>query len=190
MRLIRHGSLVAKPWKNGGGETREIACFPPGSSLDDFTWRLSTASVAQDGPFSIFHGIDRRLYVLQGEGLNLRFDSGEVHRIGTDTHLDFTGEASIYGSLVNGPVVDFNIMVRRDSQRAHVEERTVAGPVKIALPWAVAAIFVRHGQLNSADTSSSLTANTFDTLMLENGHAPEVALEGEAEIILIGLDPL
>ena len=190
MRIIRHGSLVARPWKNGGGETREIACFPPGSSLDDFAWRLSTASVAQDGPFSIFSGIDRRLYLLTGEGLNLRFGTGEAHRIGTDNHLDFRGEASVYGSLVNGPVVDFNIMVRRDRQRAHIEERTIAGPEKIALPWAPAAIFVRRGVLNISGTSSSLTAQAHDTVMLEDAHAPGVLADGDAEIIVIGFETL
>ena len=49
------------PWKNGGGETAEIAVSPPGAALDDFDWRLSMARVETDGPFSAFPGIDRTL---------------------------------------------------------------------------------------------------------------------------------
>ena len=29
------------PWKNGGGETTEIAVSPPGAGLDDFDWRVA-----------------------------------------------------------------------------------------------------------------------------------------------------
>ena len=190
MRVIRRGSLRATPWKNGGGETREIACFPPGSSLDDFAWRLSTATVMQDGAFSIFDGIDRRLYLLEGVGLNLRFGTGETCRIGTSNHIDFKGEIPVHGSLIGGPVVDFNIMVRRDKQRAHIEERTVAGPTKIDIPWATAALFVRSGELIVAEMSSSETLQAFDTLMLDDDHGCAVSVDGNAAIIMIGLDPV
>lgn len=56
LSLIRAEQLVASPWKNGGGVTREIAAQPPGASLDGFAWRVSVADVAQPGPFSRFPG--------------------------------------------------------------------------------------------------------------------------------------
>jgi environmental stress-induced protein Ves len=190
MRVIRRGSLRATPWKNGGGETREIACFPPGSSLDDFAWRLSTATVTQDGAFSIFDGIDRRLYLLEGAGMNLRFGTGETCRIGTKNHIDFKGEVPVYSSLIDGPVVDFNIMVRRDRQRAHIEERIVAEPTRIDIPWSTAALFVRSGELMIADMSPSITLQAFDTLMLDDEHQSTVSIDGDAAIIVIGVDPV
>ena len=58
-------------WKNGGGETAEIAVSPPGAALDAFDWRLSMAKVETDGPFSAFPGIDRTLAILEGEGIRL-----------------------------------------------------------------------------------------------------------------------
>jgi len=61
--LIRGADLVASPWKNGGGVTREVAAFPEGAALDAFVWRVSVADVAQAGPFSRFAGIDRTLAV-------------------------------------------------------------------------------------------------------------------------------
>jgi environmental stress-induced protein Ves len=48
------------PWKNGGGETTEIAVFPDGAGLSDFDWRVSMARVDGDGPFSSFPGIEGR----------------------------------------------------------------------------------------------------------------------------------
>ena len=38
--------IVPTPWKNGGGATREIACWPPGTGLDSFDWRISVATIA------------------------------------------------------------------------------------------------------------------------------------------------
>ncbi|MEC4600651.1 HutD family protein, partial [Burkholderia vietnamiensis] len=51
---IRGAALVASPWKNGGGVTREIAAYPPGAALDAFAWRVSVADVGAGGPFSRF----------------------------------------------------------------------------------------------------------------------------------------
>ncbi len=66
------------PWKNGGGVTVEIAIHPAGASVDDFDWRVSMATVASDGPFSIFSGIDRTLSVLEGDGIVLDVEGQET----------------------------------------------------------------------------------------------------------------
>ena len=44
LRVIRAAECQTMPWKNGGGETTEIAVFPSGAGLDDFEWRISMAS--------------------------------------------------------------------------------------------------------------------------------------------------
>ncbi|MBR7784673.1 HutD family protein, partial [Undibacterium luofuense] len=44
---MRHWTLhdyLTMPWKNGGGSTTELAVFPEQAGLDQFIWRLSTAS--------------------------------------------------------------------------------------------------------------------------------------------------
>ncbi|MGO6905167.1 HutD family protein, partial [Rhizobium ruizarguesonis] len=71
MRILRAGDYKRMPWKNGKGETVEIAVFPPDASINDFDWRVSMATVAEDGPFSIFPGIDRTLAILDGNGMVL-----------------------------------------------------------------------------------------------------------------------
>ena len=51
--------------------TREIACWPPGAGLHDFGWRVSIATIAAAGPFSVFKGVDRIIMLLVG-AMNLR----------------------------------------------------------------------------------------------------------------------
>ena len=68
MQVLRAENYRRMPWKNGGGETTEIAVFPAGAGLDDFDWRVSMARVESSGPFSVFPGIDRTLAILEGEG--------------------------------------------------------------------------------------------------------------------------
>ncbi len=65
-RIWRRAERVFTPWKNGGGRTAEILAMPEGAGLDGFDWRISTAEVAQSGPFSLFAGLDRWLTVLEG----------------------------------------------------------------------------------------------------------------------------
>ena len=71
MRILRASGHKRMPWKNGKGETIEIAVFPEGASVDTFDWRISMAPVASNGPFSVFPGIDRTLSILTGDGMML-----------------------------------------------------------------------------------------------------------------------
>lgn len=188
--MVRRESLRATPWKNGGVETREIACFPPASQLNEFEWRISTAVVAQDGEFSIFEGIDRRLCILEGAGLKLQIGSGKPRRLQPGDHMDFRGELPVYGSLVDGPITDLNIMVRRDKQRAHIEELSLSGSANLTLPSEMVALFVRSGTLRITLDHSVDTMNPFDTAIFEKADTSTVLVEGPAEAILIGFAPL
>lgn len=124
--------IVPRPWKNGAGLTREIACAPPGASLDDFDWRISVAEVRADGPFSAFAGIDRCIALLQGAGMRLRSADGRVdHRLVQPcAPYAFAGEAAVEATLVDGPCTDLNVMTRRNRWR--VEVHTVCHAATVA----------------------------------------------------------
>ncbi|MEY2618152.1 MAG: hypothetical protein RL522_1154 [Pseudomonadota bacterium] len=142
-------SLPAMPWKNGGGVTREIVCWPPGAGLDDFDWRVSIATIASDGPFSAFPGIDRVITLLEGGGVHMASEGGAIdHRL--DTPLQpyaFPGEATVQARLLAGECEDFNVMTRRASCRADVQvlrqERALSAPQGLLLAtqgvWSVQA---------------------------------------------------
>jgi uncharacterized protein len=115
-------TLTAAPWKNGGGATREIACYPSGANLDNFDWRISIADVASSGPFSQFIGIERNITLLDGAGMRLLSTDGAIAHSLTRLNqpFEFAGEANIDATLVNGACQDFNVMVRRAKYRAQV----------------------------------------------------------------------
>jgi len=114
--------LSPTPWKSGGGVTREIACCRAGAGMGDFDWRVSIASIAADGPFSTFPGIDRVIVLLDGSGVRLRSRDGTVdHRLDRPlAPFAFPGDLPIDCSLLAGPSSDFNVMTRRGALRAEV----------------------------------------------------------------------
>jgi len=113
------------PWRNGGGVTREIACYPARADIQSFEWRMSIAEVVRDGPFSDFSGIDRVITLLSGKGLRLVSRQGDR---GSMNHLldepfqpfDFSGDLPITAELLDGPCQDFNVMTRRGVCAAQV----------------------------------------------------------------------
>lgn len=112
--------LPATPWKNGGGSTREIACWPAGAGLDAFDWRVSVATIAANGPFSLFAGVDRTIMLLEGNGVRLQAE-GFDHRLDTPCEpFTFSGDVAVDCTLLGGGSTDFNVMSRRARGRAGV----------------------------------------------------------------------
>lgn len=111
------------PWKNGGGATRELACWPPGSGADDFDWRVSVATIAKSGPFSVFPGVDREIMLLDGDGVHLQAqDCRFGHTLDQRWQpLAFAGDAAIDCALLGGMSTDFNLMLRRDRWHGAIE---------------------------------------------------------------------
>jgi environmental stress-induced protein Ves len=109
-RILRSLEYIARPWKNGGGATRDIATSPPGASFDTFDWRLSLAQVDRDGPFSRFDDVDRTLVLLSG-AMTLHEDDRQIHLVRNEPFA-FAGERAIEAT-VSGATLDFNVMTRR-----------------------------------------------------------------------------
>ncbi len=120
--------LHAAPWKNGGGVTRELVCFPAGAGFDDFTWRVSIADVHASGPFSVFPGIDRVITLLDGDGMRLEFADGTVHALTEPlVPFAFAGDTQLHAELLGAPSRDFNLMLRRDCARGEIAVLRVSG---------------------------------------------------------------
>lgn len=113
MSLHRARDRRFAPWKNGGGETAEILCHPPGAGYDDFRWRISTARVAQSGPFSTFEGVTRVLTVLDGGSMTLRIGDAAPVTLGPGmAPLRFAGDLPCDCTLHGAPLLDLNVMLR------------------------------------------------------------------------------
>ncbi len=121
-QVINLADVPAALWKNGGGVTRELAAWPEA----EWVWRMSVADVSQDGPFSVFEGIDRWFTVLDGAGVRLDLN-GKSHTLTPlDAPFSFDGATPVDCCLLAGKTVDFNLMLRRGSASAHMQR--VAAP--------------------------------------------------------------
>jgi uncharacterized protein len=114
MRHLKRTDHRRMRWKNGKGETVEIAVEPPHATVDTFDWRVSLAAVVEDGPFSCFHGVDRTLAVVRGGDLALRLADGPVTALrALGPPLSFPADVPCEASLHGDAVTDLNVMTRR-----------------------------------------------------------------------------
>ncbi|MDP1700966.1 MAG: HutD family protein [Aestuariivirga sp.] len=111
MRVIGPSEYRAMPWKNEGGVTTEIWASPPSGT---FEWRVSIATVNSDGAFSTFNGYERHIMTLSGEGMVLDIEGRGKFTLEPLQPFSFSGDARVHGSLLQGAVLDFNLMVRRE----------------------------------------------------------------------------
>jgi len=186
--LIRGADLVASPWKNGGGVTREVAAFPEGAALDAFVWRVSVADVAQAGPFSRFAGIDRTLVLLSGAGMLLDDAGGVTHALrGPLDIARFEGEAAIDARLVNGATRDFNLMVRRGAATGDVA--IWRDQTRAQLNADVVLLFCAQGELHvtTGDAPDTTTLVATDTLRIDNARALSCEVKGKGELLAVSI---
>jgi environmental stress-induced protein Ves len=175
------------PWKNGRGITFEIAVWPPTAGLDDFDWRLSTALISEDAAFSSFPGIDRTLAIVSGHGVDLTFEPGRTIRLDRQSvPLSFAADRPVHARLVNGPIVDLNVMTRRGHWRHQVRAlpaRTVpVNPTKLG----VCALYVRAGAASLTDPALRLCHG--DTLLIEAGEEGLLNPGKGADILAVDLE--
>ena len=130
---------IGVPWRNGLGVQYEITC--DGSLPDDWTWRLSTADITQDVPFSSFPGVTRDFCVADGNGVVLNIN-GVDHRCEPGSITKFRGGDVVAAALLDGPMRALNLMVRdgltaRPLQIARVGQRVVRSQVIVAIMGSV-----------------------------------------------------
>ena len=114
MRVLRPADHRVARWKNGLGETAEIAIHPARADLSNFEWRVSMARVATGGPFSEFPAIDRHLAILSGDGISLTLgDQAPIKLTQESPPLAFPGDVPAAAELLGGKVTDLNAMARR-----------------------------------------------------------------------------
>ena len=189
MILIPADSHKVMVWKNGGGETREIAVFPAGAGLADFDWRISTAFVVFDGPFSPFPGIDRTLSVLEGDGLGLTIEGrGTVVLTQASLPFCFSGDSSVDSGVSGESVVDLNVMTRRGRFSHSVERRHLAGEHVFATPDATLALFCQTGHVRVATPERLIDLGPHDTLVAQTqGAAWTLIADDPATVFTIAI---
>ena len=121
--VIRCDRTTPQPWKNGGGQTRELFVWPPGGP---WSLRISVADIRAAGPFSPFPDIERWFAVLEGDGVVLTFAQRRAVLDVETAPLHFDGSDAPACELSGGPSRDLNLMVRHDAGRG-LMQRAAAG---------------------------------------------------------------
>lgn len=169
-RVLTPADYRSTSWKNGGGRTTEIASYPAAAGFDRFIWRASVADVEHDGPFSALPGVERTLVLLQGAGLIL---TGVGEPLEVRAHyepVEFAGDAALECALNDGPVRDFNLMVRRDKARG--ELTVVRGSAEAIAPARFQLCYAAVGVCECLLAGHlPLTVHDGHTLLVDTGDA-------------------
>jgi len=179
------------PWKNGGGETVEIAVFPENAALGDFDWRVSMATVATDGPFSIFEGIDRTLSILSGDGMALAIDGREpVLLTRESTPLAFPADVPVMATLAGGTITDLNVMTRRGRLEHSVKRFTVDGILAEIVQIGTVLLVCRDGTVSCTYNGAQIALDHDDALLLQLDSPSALQLQGSGTAYLIHIHAL
>jgi uncharacterized protein len=178
-------------WKNGLGETAEIAIAPAGAALDRFDWRVSMARVEAAGPFSAFPGIDRTLTVVEGAGFRLAVGGqAAIELTRRSPPFSFEGDRSAQADLVAGPVSDLNVMTRRECYWHRVRRCAARGRVPVGDDAMTVLVFCSKGAARLRAAGAVADLGAFDTLLIERPAGPLEALNASsAELLLIEIGP-
>ncbi|WP_017957870.1 HutD/Ves family protein [Rhizobium leguminosarum] len=188
MRILRVGDHKRMSWKNGKGQTVEIAVFPPGASIDDFDWRISMATVAEDGPFSIFPGIDRTLAILDGNGMLLDVAGSTPVLLTTASDpLAFPADIPVAARLEDGAITDLNVMTRRDGLAHTLIRIDVDGDKTVPLPPSTCLFLCHRGALSFRRDSETGALGAGDALLIDDAAATVLEIDGEAKCYLASI---
>jgi environmental stress-induced protein Ves len=183
VQLLRASDRVPTPWRNGGGITREIAVWPPGATLEEFDWRVSMAEVRETGPFSRFPGVDRVLTILQGT-LALTLEGRPAVQLTADSlQFHFPGDAACVGEPIGGPVLDLNVMIRRDCISADVRRISHA----TLIPPAATCLLVALSPEPVTIGTSAWHLAEHDVLLLQGETGSALTARGASALISLSL---
>jgi len=186
MRVLRAVNYRRMTWKNGGGETAEIAVFPEAAGLEDFGWRVSMASVASDGPFSAFAGVDRTLSVLEGDGIALEVEGREGVRLTTGAPpYGFAADAATSARLIGGTIVDLNVMTRRGRFEHRINRHEIDGQARLTSGADQTMLFCAADVLLVDGEGFRAELGRHDAATMVGAHAFKV--EGRGRIFMIEL---
>jgi len=172
--MIRHLTPAdhrTMPWANGRGVTVEMLRVDENVALK---WRLSRASVVEDGDFSIFAGVQRNLIVISGPGFDLVGPMG-VLPARPLIPVAFAGDVPVRAVGVTAPSDDFNVMTARGLTLPQVQ--VVHGTASFAAGGTLAVFALGRVTVNTVQMAQ------YDLIVTET----ESAITGDGQAIVVRL---
>ena len=178
MKRLARADFIEMPWRNGGGVTHEIA-----KSEDDLglLWRISTARVEVDGPYSRFPGLTRLSAVVEGIGVQLTHEeSGQVDTLGPFDIASLSGDALYRGVLIGGGIRHFNLVY--DPQRVRAEMRIVSAGWISPQPELIHALYCIEGEITGTGLETAAPGD-----VMFGDEAGSVVLSPDARVAMVSL---
>ncbi|MGB9109289.1 MAG: HutD family protein [Telluria sp.] len=168
--LIPYAALNPAPWKNGGGSTTQIAVFPPDAGFEEFDWRVSLATILEDGAFSEFPGVERTLALVDGPGMTLEVDGEQILLSKADPVAAFDGESRVVAKLNRGASTDFNVMTRSERCYHQFGRRMLSGDSRFVARAPVTVLFLADGDsLELCSDQQRINMVRYDAVLLDQG---------------------
>ena len=162
---------------------------PVTATLDDFDYRISMANVATGGAFSRFDGVDRQLLIVQGEGLELRFDQEDPFRLTSESlPLAFAGERTVDCRLLGGAVTDFNVMTRRGRYRQTVQRVTLSPRQCVCADASVNLFLLLDSEVELDHCGEQLKLMQYDAIVVQQGERFSLQSTLPGHFIALSLD--
>lgn len=185
IKIIAKQNFKKLPWKNGKGSTLELSINENGS-LENFDWRLSIATVVEDGGFSDFSGYTRNLVLIGGEGIVLHHNENQIDHLNKILDLStFDGANKTTAKLLSSAITDFNLMTRTRHFDGMVEtysglNNTILKPSQICFIYGLS----NSLEIYSTNIEDCQTLLVGDLMRLENDKEIEFQVAGENFIIV------
>lgn len=169
MIIRRSSEHIAMPWANGRGTSYEIASDRHEDG--EWTWRLAMAPVNEDGPFSRIECVNRSLAVVDGAGMLLSVDRKKLQCSPMQV-VRFRGDAVTEATLIDGPIMDINLMVRRkkaDGEMSIATDPGVLSGASIVVALAGGAQVKRTDSILELERHDSILDCDGETVSLVSG---------------------
>lgn len=163
IKFIPQSRLVEGLWRNGQGVSWEIASFKEEGAID-FSWRFAKARIDNSVPFSIYSGMDRIFMMIEGDGMDLEFEGGEILQVHEKfVPHEFSCDVPLVCKLKGGPSLDLNLFTARGKWRAECDVVVIDGELEFNFQNHITIIYVLEG--NCTVASHSLAEG--DTVIIE-----------------------
>jgi environmental stress-induced protein Ves len=131
---------------------------------------VSLATIAEDGAFSEFPGIERTLALVDGHGMTLEVDGEPMLLSKADPVAAFDGESRVVAKLNRGASTDFNVMTRSDRCYHQFGRRMLSGESRFVARAPVTVLFLAEGDsLELCSDEQRINMVRYDAVLLDQG---------------------
>jgi environmental stress-induced protein Ves len=182
-RLVGPADRRVVPWANGRGTTAVVVRVP---DTDDWAWRVSLADVVEDGPFSTLPGVDRWIAVARGGRMALQAGApdGFMSTVLDETHgaVPFSGDGDTSCRVLDGPLVDVNLMLRRGRATGELAVHELDAGERWS--WAVRAVVVLSGRVELMAVDDARVGDGAEDVVLDGETFEAVVADGERDALV------